>query len=573
MSAKTAPDKILPLALKNSPDMSASLTTIKPGNSARDLAIGVWYWRIVLLVGLFVVEILAKQAFFNLIALSGLGGVGGWIGGSAIWSLRGSIAFAGSLAFFAYLKDPSALRERFQQANSKPIAWKFLTAHFGAIALFFFLTNQLVDPSRPGIGNDLLAIGWLVTGVGALVAGAVAFIPAGVWVDIVRVTGWLPVYAALASVGACLAGYYMWALWEGSAAITLQLAGSVLALFHHGVVMNTRTAMLGTERFQVVILPPCSGLEGAGLMLGFSTLYLVCFRRQSRFPHALVLIPASVLFVLALNVLRIAALILIGDAGQERIAVGGFHSQAGWIAFTLVALGCAISAHRIEWLKADGLRRVPVTRQGENPAAPYLAPFLAILAIGMVGTAASAGFEWLYPVRFVAAAAALWMFRGQLGREDWRVGRTGVTAGAIVFALWVAFDRFTGAGSAGMPETLATASPTARFAWIAVRALAASVTVPVAEELAFRGFLMRRLAASDFEALPFRNVTLLALLISSIAFGSLHGSRWIPATVAGVIYGFSAMRTGRIGEATAAHATTNALLAGYVLAFGQWQFW
>jgi hypothetical protein len=33
------------------------------------------------------------------------------------------------------------------------------------------------------------------------------------------------------------------------------------------------------------------------------------------------------------------------------------------------------------------------------------------------------------------------------------------------------------------------------------------------------------------------------------------------------------MRTGRFGEAVAAHATSNALLAAYILLGSQWQLW
>jgi len=33
------------------------------------------------------------------------------------------------------------------------------------------------------------------------------------------------------------------------------------------------------------------------------------------------------------------------------------------------------------------------------------------------------------------------------------------------------------------------------------------------------------------------------------------------------------MRTERMGDAVAAHATTNGLLAAYVLLWGQWQLW
>lgn len=53
----------------------------------------------------------------------------------------------------------------------------------------------------------------------------------------------------------------------------------------------------------------------------------------------------------------------------------------------------------------------------------------------------------------------------------------------------------------------------------------------------------------------------------------MHGGLWPAGVIAGVAFGLLAIKTRRIGEAVAAHATVNALLAAYVLAYGQWQFW
>jgi CAAX prenyl protease-like protein len=113
----------------------------------------------------------------------------------------------------------------------------------------------------------------------------------------------------------------------------------------------------------------------------------------------------------------------------------------------------------------------------------------------------------------------------------------------------------------------------ARMAWLAVRVLGAVITVPIAEELAFRGFLLRRLVSSDFESVAWRSFAWAPFLISSIGFGLLHGDRWLAGTMAGMIYALAMLRRGRIGEAAAAHAVTNALLAIYVLATGNWQLW
>jgi len=150
----------------------------------------------------------------------------------------------------------------------------------------------------------------------------------------------------------------------------------------------------------------------------------------------------------------------------------------------------------------------------------------------------------------------------------------GPAIGAAVFVLWIGLDRVMGAPvTTGMPPALAASSATARITWITFRVLAATITVPIAEELAFRGFLLRRLISPDFESVAFKRFTWFALLVSSVLFGALHGSLWFAGIVAGLLYSFAVIRRGRIGEAVAAHATTNALLAAYVLMYGAWHLW
>ena len=84
---------------------------------------------------------------------------------------------------------------------------------------------------------------------------------------------------------------------------------------------------------------------------------------------------------------------------------------------------------------------------------------------------------------------------------------------------------------------------------------------------------MRRLQESDFESLQFPAVRGRALFLSALLFGLFHGAMWLPGIAAGLMYGQLVRRSGSIGEAVAAHATTNALLAGCVLIGHQWQLW
>jgi|GEM_PF-4779554 len=120
----------------------------------------------------------------------------------------------------------------------------------------------------------------------------------------------------------------------------------------------------------------------------------------------------------------------------------------------------------------------------------------------MVAGALTGRFEWLYPLRFFAAAEAL---------------------GAGVFILWIGLDGVMGSPVAmAMPVALSASSAAPRITWISFLVLAATVTVPIAEELAFRGFLLRRLHSQDFESVPFHTVHV-------VRAADLLGAVWRPA--------------------------------------------
>ena len=103
--------------------------------------------------------------------------------------------------------------------------------------------------------------------------------------------------------------------------------------------------------------------------------------------------------------------------------------------------------------------------------------------------------------------------------------------------------------------------------------LSIAVIAAVTEELAYRGYLLRRLVKPDFESVAFREIRWPVLALVSVAFGATHGALWLPGVGAGFAFGLLVIKSGRIGEAAAAHAIANALLAGYVLSFDQWQLW
>jgi exosortase E/protease (VPEID-CTERM system) len=273
------------------------------------------------------------------------------------------------------------------------------------------------------------------------------------------------------------------------------------------------------------------------------------------------------------NALRIAALIAIGTWISPEIAFGGFHSYAGSLLFCAVALSLAHVAGRSRFFAtADALEATADTR---NPTAAYLGPFLAIVATAMLTGAFSTGtFDALYPLRVVVAAMMLWSFRTVYREWRWTWSWHAVALGIGVFFLWMALEpaATTETPDSDLGTILAGMPAGAAGTWLAFRAFGAIVTVPIVEELAFRGYLLRRFVAADFEGVSPRRFSAPAFLISSVLFGAMH-SRLLAGTLAGMAYALALQRRGELCDAVVAHATTNAVLAAYVLATGAWSLW
>jgi exosortase E/protease (VPEID-CTERM system) len=502
------------------------------------------------------------------------------------WLFRFIIAYAASLALLACLRSAS-LTALLDAADLAAVRPRWALVHLLLLVPFLYLSATLYTPSVPFAA---MAVAWHLVVVAAMLALFATFAPATVWIGVLRKTGGLPLFAVVPAAAAVAAIKLSQMLWVPAAEITFRFVNLMLRPLLPGLASDPATRILGTSRFAVQIAEVCSGLEGVGLMLAFCAAWLWFFRREYRFPRAFVVIPIGVIAVFLLNALRIAVLLLIGNAGYERVAVVGFHSQAGWIAFNLAAFGIALLAHTNPWLSRAAAerraRRVQSAQASDakahlqarpraadsNPTAAYLMPLLAILAAGMIARSLSGDFEIWYPLRLAAALAALWAYRRSYAGMDFGFSWRGPVVGALVFGAWTAGAAWLGR-SADEPTALTALSPGLRDAWIGCRLVAAVVTVPLAEELAYRGYLLRRLNAAHFESTPFSAARWPALVVSAVAFGVVHGRFWIAGTVAGLAYGALAMRTNKLGESVAAHATTNALIAAEVLLFRHWSLW
>jgi exosortase E/protease (VPEID-CTERM system) len=448
----------------------------------------------------------------------------------------------------------------------------FLALHLAAVACLIAWVITIV-PSKRLDSADGPA--WFCVGAGlsavALLSWFAALLPARPWLRWARINPVALLGAITVAIFARIVGVYARGLWRPLTASTLWDVDLLLRMLGQTTFVEPDAARIGTTHFTVTIAGSCSGLEGIGLMSVFVAGYLWFCKRELRFPASLILLPAGVVSIWFLNVIRIAALILIG-AWSERIAIDGFHTVAGWLFYTVAACGIVVVSRRSPIFS----RAEPEPRRlaAPNPASVYLAPMLTILLIAMLTRIAGGGFDFLYPLKVIGAAAVLWFYRDLLAEFRRDLSWFALMLGGVVFIGWIILQRRSDVSAEDLAFATQLGSLPASIAslWLVIRAIGAVVTVPLAEELAFRGYLLRKLVDADFARVDFRHFTLLSFVVSSTLFGLLH-QQWLAGVIAGMLFAVAMYRRGALFDAVIAHSTANAMLAAYVLATHRWSLW
>jgi exosortase E/protease (VPEID-CTERM system) len=496
-------------------------------------------------------------------------GLAAWVRSAQHWGFRFAVTLGASLAIFAWIRGDAGLRQLNEAARALPLRASLLLLHFVLVLPLVPVSHLLYGSHAVHLPFVVLVLLWSGFACAATIALCLAFAPWELWQGASRALGMVWAYALCTAGLAAHAMQWSQKLWAPTAAVTFELVRWVLAPLLPTLRADPPNLILYTPNFAIQVSDICSGLEGVGLMLAFCGAWLIYCRREFIFPRALLLIPAGLLLIFSLNVLRIAALMLIGNAGFADLAVYGFHSQAGWIAFNCAAGGVAIVSRRSEWLQRSAAR--DLAAGAENPTAAYLVPFLVVLGGRMIILAVSPSGRWsVLPA--LAGAMALWHFRRAFTTLAWRFSWRGVAVGLGVSVLWLLAARWLRPTDAKHWIPGVVAQPWSTL-WLLALILGSVVIDPVAEELAYRGYLLRRLVARDFTAVRFEAVGLWPLLVSAAVFGAMQGALWPPAVVAALSYGILVTRTGRIGEAVSAHVTANGLIAAAALCGDHLQPW
>jgi membrane protease YdiL (CAAX protease family) len=236
----------------------------------------------------------------------------------------------------------------------------------------------------------------------------------------------------------------------------------------------------------------------------------------------------------------------------------------------------------------------------------YVLPFVAFMALLQVGISWKSMYIPAYVARTAIVPVLLYLFWRHYTKIRWNHWWLGVIVGVIGIFQWVPMQLYLqkhvpffapayvcpnheeehNKGPGKCPICKADMVPDAfdpfarikdpRMAWafIVVRIIGAVLVVPVMEELLWRDFLWREIISpNNFKLAQVGEFEWPAFLIVCGAFATVHGNWWLTAVVWGAMVGGLLVYTKSLGACIIAHATTNLLLALYVLKTHDWAFW
>jgi CAAX prenyl protease-like protein len=216
------------------------------------------------------------------------------------------------------------------------------------------------------------------------------------------------------------------------------------------------------------------------------------------------------------------------------------------------------------------------------PSLGYVAPFaVVILFIAITPYVPLAAF-WLWPVQVLVGLLVCFLSWPEELSMRPAFALTSLAIGLAVFAIWVAPDvlvpGYRGGilfsnGIVGQPHSSLPLEAQRSFWVLAWRMARATVVVPIAEELFWRGWMMRWLINPNFQNVRLGTYAPLAFSLTALLFASEHGPYWDVGLITGIIYNWWMVRSRNVADCILMHAATNFVLSVYVLETGNWQYW
>lgn len=532
-----------------------------------------WGGRCLALIFLLFSEIVYLSIRFDTDSIDVHLGWWAWLLRQSPFVLQAAESVAATLLVFSGSEYRARLQTFFLTLRRPHHFWPLYTIlHLVALGLFIELTSRLVaQPENLASVSGIWIAIWVGISGMVFLFWLLAFIPWPAWRAVLQESRGLVLAGSAIGLSAVGFGLLAQSLSPPLTTSTFYVVDFLLRLAGESPVSFPQSSIIRIHSFSVSIAPDCSGLEGIGLVSMFLLVYFWTSRTTLRFPQALWLLPVGCIVIWISNALRIAALIWIGAHGSKQLALGGFHSQAGWIAFNMVALGIvAISQRaRLFTIECRNSQATSGSNSSSNPASPYLVPFLVLVATGMVLQATTTQPAAWYPIRVLVMLGCLWHYSKSFPRLSVGYSSTPIVIGVTAGLLWLLLmpaESIAAGGAVNLAQTV----PYGMSLWWVVRIIGYVLLVPIVEELAFRGYLIRRLIQPAFEKVSPETFSWFAWIVSSVLFGLMHSHLWLPGILAGLLFGLALYRRGNLADAIIAHMSANGLIAVYAMTTSQW---
>jgi uncharacterized protein len=218
-----------------------------------------------------------------------------------------------------------------------------------------------------------------------------------------------------------------------------------------------------------------------------------------------------------------------------------------------------------------------------NDDVAYLLPMAVFLAFTWAGGHWPGFYVTSYVTKTLLTALLLILFRRHYSTIRWDYAWLGALLGVVGIVQWVGMEKgllhlwpnYPRITTDVLDPTSAFTSRAGLWSFIAIRWAGASLVVPFMEELFWRDFLWRSIAApADFKLAKIGEWDRgIPILIVTLLFCSVHLNQWVTALVWGGMIGTLLLTTRSLGACIVMHGVTNFLLGAYVLIWHDWWFW
>jgi len=226
-----------------------------------------------------------------------------------------------------------------------------------------------------------------------------------------------------------------------------------------------------------------------------------------------------------------------------------------------------------------------------RPDFVFMAPYLAyLLLLPLKDWVPAAYVPWATAARGILGLAVFWFLRRHfppLGKPHWPIA---ITAGVLTVVLWVGGEHLLNRVYIGnfhvggrlfvFPGVFEVKDPReglTALSWasqVVLRLAVATITVPIVEEIFWRGFLLRAFINWDrFERVPLGAFAWRAFIGTALLSCLQHPDNWVVSILCwlawnGLMYWKKSLLCLMI-----THGITNLVLYLYVIRAGDWQFW